>query len=127
MSHRHVFQDADRELPMNPITVMRNGLGMDQGGSGKPIIRAEYVLWLRVVGHIACTAHCARYYNWKVHGKRRVLARPRCCPTTRSQESRDQFIRGRRRVLNLLQCDWHTTQPYNFVRTHHVSLLLRWY
>ena len=29
---------------MNPITVMRNGLGMDQGGSGKLIKREEYVM-----------------------------------------------------------------------------------
>eukprot|EP00750_Incisomonas_marina_P003976 INCI13430.10.p1 GENE.INCI13430.10~~INCI13430.10.p1 ORF type:complete len:277 (+),score=39.52 INCI13430.10:299-1129(+) len=36
-------QDVDHELPMNPITVMRNGLGMDQGGSGKPIMREEYM------------------------------------------------------------------------------------
>lgn len=37
------MQDVDHELPMNPITVMRNGLGMDQGGSGKPIMREEYM------------------------------------------------------------------------------------
>ncbi len=37
----NTFQDVGFELPMSPITVMRNGLGMDQGGSGKPIVREE--------------------------------------------------------------------------------------
>jgi hypothetical protein len=36
-------QDVDYELPMNPITVMRNGLGKDQGGSGIPITREAYM------------------------------------------------------------------------------------
>jgi hypothetical protein len=36
-------QDVDYELPMNPITVMRNGLGKDQGGSGIPITRDAYM------------------------------------------------------------------------------------
>jgi hypothetical protein len=36
-------QDVDNELPMNPITVMRNSLGKDQGGSGVPLDRDAYM------------------------------------------------------------------------------------
>jgi hypothetical protein len=36
-------QMEDFELPMNPITQMRNGLGKDQGGSGIPIDRDSYM------------------------------------------------------------------------------------
>lgn len=36
-------QDVDYELPMNPITVMRNSLGKDQGGSGVPLDRDAYM------------------------------------------------------------------------------------
>eukprot|EP00009_Paramoeba_aestuarina_P008272 CAMPEP_0201506938 /NCGR_PEP_ID=MMETSP0161_2-20130828/764_1 /ASSEMBLY_ACC=CAM_ASM_000251 /TAXON_ID=180227 /ORGANISM="Neoparamoeba aestuarina, Strain SoJaBio B1-5/56/2" /LENGTH=203 /DNA_ID=CAMNT_0047901183 /DNA_START=1 /DNA_END=609 /DNA_ORIENTATION=+ len=36
-------QNEDHELPMNPITVMRNGLGKDQGGSGVAIEREKYM------------------------------------------------------------------------------------
>jgi len=36
-------QDVDRELPMTPITAMRNALGKDEGGSGIPINREEYL------------------------------------------------------------------------------------
>ena len=35
-------QDVDYELPMQPITVMRNALGADQGGSGVPLDPAAY-------------------------------------------------------------------------------------
>ena len=35
-------QDEDHELPMNPITIMRNGLGKSEGGSGVPIDRIKY-------------------------------------------------------------------------------------
>lgn len=35
-------QLVDHELPMNPITAMRNALGEEHGGSGKPIDRREY-------------------------------------------------------------------------------------
>ncbi|KAJ8606377.1 hypothetical protein CTAYLR_009321 [Chrysophaeum taylorii] len=35
-------QDVDSELPMTPITVMRNALGKDQGGSGVPLDPAAY-------------------------------------------------------------------------------------
>ena len=35
-------QDEARELPMQPITAMRNSLGKDQGGSGVPIDVAKY-------------------------------------------------------------------------------------
>eukprot|EP00519_Triparma_laevis_P009704 CAMPEP_0182502102 /NCGR_PEP_ID=MMETSP1321-20130603/12761_1 /TAXON_ID=91990 /ORGANISM="Bolidomonas sp., Strain RCC1657" /LENGTH=223 /DNA_ID=CAMNT_0024706909 /DNA_START=87 /DNA_END=758 /DNA_ORIENTATION=- len=36
-------QTVDYELPMNPITAMRNALGEEHGGSGKPIDREEYM------------------------------------------------------------------------------------
>jgi hypothetical protein len=36
-------QLEDYELPMNPITQMRNALGTDQGGSGIPLNREEYM------------------------------------------------------------------------------------
>lgn len=36
-------QDVDYELPMNPITVVRNSLGKDQGGSGVPLDRDAYM------------------------------------------------------------------------------------
>ena len=35
-------QDVDYELPMQPITMMRNALGKEEGGSGVPIVRDEY-------------------------------------------------------------------------------------
>lgn len=35
-------QDEDYELPMQPITAMRNALGREEGGSGVPIDRAAY-------------------------------------------------------------------------------------
>eukprot|EP00934_Nitzschia_sp_Nitz4_P003391 Nitzschia sp. Nitz4//scaffold11_size288233//1947//2558//NITZ4_000722-RA/size288233-processed-gene-0.195-mRNA-1//-1//CDS//3329533918//3381//frame0 len=36
-------QDVDFELPMNPITVMRNALGKEHGGSGIPLDRDAYM------------------------------------------------------------------------------------
>ncbi|GMF26925.1 unnamed protein product [Phytophthora lilii] len=36
-------QDVDYELPMKPITMMRNAVGKEQGGSGVPIDRDEYM------------------------------------------------------------------------------------
>ncbi|TMW61945.1 hypothetical protein Poli38472_009438 [Pythium oligandrum] len=36
-------QDVDHELPMNPITLMRNALGKEEGGSGVPLNRDEYL------------------------------------------------------------------------------------
>ena len=36
-------QDVDYELPMNPITIMRNALGKEHGGSGKPLSKEEYM------------------------------------------------------------------------------------
>ena len=35
-------QDVGHELPMQPITMMRNALGKEEGGSGVPLSRAEY-------------------------------------------------------------------------------------
>jgi len=35
-------QDVDHELPMQPITMMRNALGKDQGGSGVTLVKEEY-------------------------------------------------------------------------------------
>lgn len=36
-------QDVDHELPMTPITAMRNALGKDQGGSGVELVRESYM------------------------------------------------------------------------------------
>jgi hypothetical protein len=36
-------QDVDYELPMNPITAMRNALGSEEGGSGIPLDRDAYM------------------------------------------------------------------------------------
>ena len=36
-------QDEDFELPMQPITMMRNALGKEEGGSGVPLDRAKYL------------------------------------------------------------------------------------
>jgi hypothetical protein len=36
-------QDVDYELPMNPITLMRNALGHEEGGSGVPLNRDAYL------------------------------------------------------------------------------------
>ena len=33
---------SDSELPMQPITVMRNALGEDQGGSGVALVPEAY-------------------------------------------------------------------------------------
>lgn len=35
-------QDEDHETPMQPITMMRNALGRDEGGSGVKLDRAKY-------------------------------------------------------------------------------------
>lgn len=35
-------QDIDFEIPMNPITIMRNSLGVHEGGSGINIDREKY-------------------------------------------------------------------------------------
>jgi len=36
-------QDVDYELPMQPITMMRNALGKEEGGSGVPLNREKYM------------------------------------------------------------------------------------
>lgn len=36
-------QEEDRELPMDPITMMRNALGVQEGGSGIPLDREKYM------------------------------------------------------------------------------------
>lgn len=36
-------QDVDYELPMDPITMMRNALGKEEGGSGIPLDRKKYL------------------------------------------------------------------------------------
>ncbi len=36
-------QEADCELPMDPITMMRNALGIQEGGSGIPLEREKYM------------------------------------------------------------------------------------
>jgi hypothetical protein len=35
-------QNFEYELPMNPITMMRNALGKEEGGSGVPLEREKY-------------------------------------------------------------------------------------
>ena len=35
-------QNGNQELPMQPITMLRNALGKEQGGSGVPLDRAKY-------------------------------------------------------------------------------------
>lgn len=45
-------QDVDYELPMTPITAMRNALGKDEGGSGVPLDKGAYM---------------AAYDYWKDH------------------------------------------------------------
>ena len=35
-------QLCDYELPMQPITMMRNALGVEEGGSGIPLDRKKY-------------------------------------------------------------------------------------
>jgi hypothetical protein len=36
-------QLCDYELPMQPITIMRNALGKEQGGSGVPLVLEKYM------------------------------------------------------------------------------------
>ena len=36
-------QDVNHEIPMTPITAMRNALGKDEGGSGIPLDRNSYM------------------------------------------------------------------------------------
>ena len=36
-------QDVAIELPMTPMTMMRNALGKEEGGSGVPLDRAKYM------------------------------------------------------------------------------------
>lgn len=36
-------QDVDYEIPMQPITMMRNALGKEEGGSGVPLEREKYL------------------------------------------------------------------------------------
>lgn len=43
--HLHYWcraQEEDYETPMQPITIMRNALGGEHGGSGVPLDRAAY-------------------------------------------------------------------------------------
>mmetsp|Transcript_4296 Transcript_4296/g.11106 ORF Transcript_4296/g.11106 Transcript_4296/m.11106 type:complete len:102 (+) Transcript_4296:16-321(+) len=35
-------QDEDEEVPMQPITMMRNALGKEEGGSGVPLDKEKY-------------------------------------------------------------------------------------
>ena len=37
-----LYTDAPAEMPMAPITMMRNALGVDEGGSGVPLNAAAY-------------------------------------------------------------------------------------
>jgi hypothetical protein len=40
-------QDVDFELPMTPITMLRNALGKEEGGSGVALDRQEYLASVR--------------------------------------------------------------------------------
>ena len=44
-THTHTFtqQDEPDEIPMQPITCMRNALGREEGGSGVPLVREKYL------------------------------------------------------------------------------------
>ncbi|KAG6613887.1 Uroporphyrinogen-III synthase [Phytophthora cinnamomi] len=42
IKENEAVDDVDHELPMKPITMMRNAVGKEQGGSGVPIDRDEY-------------------------------------------------------------------------------------
>ena len=35
--------DVDYETPMDPITIMRNALGKEEGGSGVPLNKEKYM------------------------------------------------------------------------------------
>ena len=37
------FQNIESIIPMDPITVMRNALGAEEGGSGVPLNREGYM------------------------------------------------------------------------------------
>ena len=37
------MQDEDFETPMQPITMMRNALGKEEGGSGVPLDKETYM------------------------------------------------------------------------------------
>ena len=37
------FQDTVGEIPMDPITAMRNALGAEEGGSGVPLDKETYL------------------------------------------------------------------------------------
>lgn len=45
--------DVDYELPMDPITMMRNALGVEHGGSGIPLDRNKYLDSVRFWGKYA--------------------------------------------------------------------------
>ena len=36
-------QDVNYEIPMDPITIMRNALGKEEGGSGVPLDTQKYM------------------------------------------------------------------------------------
>lgn len=51
-----LYTSEPEEIPMAPITMMRNALGVDEGGSGVPLDREAY---LRAVAFWSCHA------NWR--------------------------------------------------------------
>lgn len=42
----HPLQMEPYETPMQPITMMRNALGREEGGSGVPVDRDAYAKWV---------------------------------------------------------------------------------
>lgn len=51
-------QDRDSELPMQPITAMRNALGVEEGGSGIPLSREAYMEAYRYWNSHAIVSWC---------------------------------------------------------------------
>lgn len=51
-----LYTAEPEEIPMAPITMMRNALGVAEGGSGVPLDRAAYA---------ASVAYWARHANWR--------------------------------------------------------------
>ncbi len=51
-----MYTDSPEEIPMAPVTMMRNALGVDEGGSGVPLDREAY---LRSV------EYWSKHANWR--------------------------------------------------------------
>jgi len=56
-------QDVDYELPMQPITSMRNALGEEHGGSGVPIDRNAYMTWVYFIWTTKESEETAQFFT----------------------------------------------------------------